>query len=319
VAKRPTRPSTLIGGNVMDDFMHGYREGNYDDGLNAYEMAQLHGKPLRFSVTGEGPAPWYDAEDVKLGDYTGHTFFVGKDTLGKWRVIHDGSGLAIGDAAGNKEAAIKNARERMGQVKDQAFMRNRMDRMTADAEEKGMNPAQREQKWLEATREKAENPENDGGETIKSFPLRDGSSRIFEKGQMVYLRDVDGTIKPQLVTRLEKGSNMVGLSDHATGEIHWHEPDAIETENPDRRRPQGCLGQPRPESIRPGRHDRARTVRAYHQGQRVAEAGLRKTGGRRHAGRRGLRPEEDARRPAGQAGILDAHHRRGDGEKPRPA
>ena len=83
--------------------------------LNAYELARLQGKPLRFSVGSGRPNAYTDASDVK-GLIPGFKTFVGRKADSSkmpWAVIEESTGLAIGDGGTSKAAAIAAANAKM--------------------------------------------------------------------------------------------------------------------------------------------------------------------------------------------------------------
>ena len=83
--------------------------------LNAYELARLQGKPLRFSVGIGRPNAYTDASDVK-GLIPGFKTFVGRKADSSkmpWAVIEESTGLAIGDGGTSKAAAIAAAKAKM--------------------------------------------------------------------------------------------------------------------------------------------------------------------------------------------------------------
>jgi len=91
-----------------------------DDGeyLNAYELAKLQGKPLRFGVGNEHPNAYTDTSEVE-GLIPGFKTFVGRkagQSKAPWIVIEESTGLSIStNTAGHssKAAAIAGAKDRM--------------------------------------------------------------------------------------------------------------------------------------------------------------------------------------------------------------
>lgn len=83
--------------------------------LNAYELARLQGKPLRFGVGNDRPNAYTDASDVD-GIAPGLKTFVGRRADGgksPWMVVEESTGLAIGDGGTSKAAAIAAAKAKM--------------------------------------------------------------------------------------------------------------------------------------------------------------------------------------------------------------
>lgn len=149
-AKKPPVPSRDVvqGSYTPRDAI---LEGEY---LNAYELAKLQGKPLKFGrARGDHPNAFTDTSEVD-GLIQGYRTFVGRiasDSKTPWMVIEESSGLSIGNnAAGNtsKAAAIADAKAQIkGNEKRAADM---LGKGVAD----GKTQDQLEAEWLKWAEEK---------------------------------------------------------------------------------------------------------------------------------------------------------------------
>ena len=123
-------------------------DGEY---LNAYELARLQGKPLRFGVGKDHPNAYADASDVE-GLVPGFKTFVGRKADGSklpWTVIEESTGLSIGDGGASKAAAIAAAKAKL-KVREQAVSEKLKSGGISDAKLQ----SQLEAEWVKWAEEK---------------------------------------------------------------------------------------------------------------------------------------------------------------------
>ena len=224
-AKKPPVPSRDVvqGGYTPRDAI---LEGEY---LNAYELAKLQGKPLKFGrARGDHPNAFTDTSEVD-GLIQGYRTFVGRiasDSKTPWMVIEESSGLSIGNnAAGNtsKAAAIADAKAQIkGNEKRAADM---LGKGVAD----GKTQDQLEAEWLRWAEEKegralddqsqikSEEPAN-AGTTSESAPENQGSIK-----KSIYPDALALTPKQYHAAKLQWMSDDAGVSMAEVREMYENE------------------------------------------------------------------------------------------------